>query len=69
MKKVVLFIALSIVTLNVNAIVLDYYLISSFSEQVDKEGNKTYHCVQGGKTYELTFEEYTTLLEGGIIEK
>ena len=69
MKKVFLLIALSFVMLNANAIVLDYYLISSFSEKVDKEGNKTYSCVQGGKTYDLTFEEYTTLFKGGIIEK
>jgi hypothetical protein len=69
MKKVFLFIALSFAMLNAKAIVLDYYLITSFSEKVDKEGNKTYQCVQDGKTYELTIEEYTTLVNGGIIEK
>ena len=69
MKKVLLFIALSFVVFNVNAIVLYYYLISSFSEVVDKNGEKTYSCTQGGKTYELTLDEYTTLINGGIIEK
>lgn len=69
MKKVFLFIALSFAMLNAKAIVLDYYLITSFSEQVDKEGNKTYSCTQEGKTYQLTLEEYTTLINGGIVEK
>lgn len=69
MKKILLFIVLSFTMINVNAIVLDYYLISSFSEHVDKDGNKTYSCVQGGKKYELTLDEYTTLIDGGIIEK
>lgn len=69
MKKVFLFIALSFVVFNVNAIVLDYYLISSFCESVDKNGEKTYSCTQEGKVYKLTLEEYEILLNGGVIEK
>jgi hypothetical protein len=69
MKKIFLFIVLSFTIMSANAIVLDYYLITSFSEVVDKQGNKTYTCIQEGKTYELTLDEYITLLDGGIIEK
>ena len=69
MKKLLCIMVLSFVVFNVNAITLDYYLITSFCEKVDKQGNKTYSCVQGGKTYELNFDEYTTLMSGGMIEK
>lgn len=72
MKKIIITasLLLSINAFASNAVVLDYYLISSFTTSKTESGKLEYYCVQGGKTYKLSIEEYHVLYNNkGMIEK
>lgn len=71
MKKILLISVLMLLTCNVLAdnVVLDYYLVTSLTISKNKDGIIEYHCTQGGKTYQLTEQEYNILANGGTVNK
>ena len=72
MKKVVVSILVFLASLNMalasneatKYVTFCYWTVSAITEAKDKEGNIEYSVIYKGVTYILTWDQYTSLMEG-----